>query len=167
MKNGTFYKRKEKLLLPAINIPSNLLIARQGQSLTLIKDFSRNRKEKLDPSVCLPHKIKNLVFSCQQPNQDCSRIQTISTIWFMCFSPITHRSIQHTNLIMRLMEQVSVFAAHHVVYFTLSCVALLLHRTPRLLTLPVYHQQIYFYYFTLCHFKHSSFTEKRQIQRTL
>lgn len=69
LKASTFYQRKEKLLLPAINIPSNLFTAKQGQSLTLTTDFSRNRKAKLELSVNPPHKTKNVALSCQQPNQ--------------------------------------------------------------------------------------------------
>ena len=111
----------EKSVLPATNIPNSLLLAKQGQSLTLFLEKSLKRKTG---SFNLPHKIKNTVFCCQQPNRDCSKIQATSTRYLIhvllsCHTP------QQTSLITRCPS-----AAHHIVYFTLSCVALLLCRRP-------------------------------------
>lgn len=122
--------------------------------IDFIQRFSRNRKEKLDSSVYLPPKIKHRVFRCQQ--------LICIVVRFKLFEHLSHMLLpchtpQHTNLI---MEQVSAFTAHHTVDFTLSCVALLLHRgLPPAYSITAV-LQVYFYNFTLGDFKHSLFTLK-------
>lgn len=103
---------KDKLLLPAINIPSNLLRSKQGQSLTLFQEFSRNRKIG---SLSLPYKVKKLVFSCEQPHWDCSKIQTISTHYLIHVLLSCHRP-QH------IAQQ-----PHHKAHGTGICICSSLH----------------------------------------
>lgn len=156
-KTSTFYQRKEKFMLPAINIPSNLLIAKQGQSLTLTTDFSRNRKAKLDQSIYLTilkmqHLVANSLFRHSQnyfnPLFDSG----------VCVVPQSTECSDQADS--RLPAQDLSWKLPSFLHLV-PCSPFAAHHQHHLLPLPPHHEQIQFYY-TRAEFKHSSFTQERE-----